>query len=174
MTVKLTFNPYDITIEVPEGENLLRVASDAGIHINASCGGEGVCGKCRILLESGELDTTRSGLLSDKAWDLGYRQACQCRLVSDAIIRFRLVPAGPPHAHAPPLRNCFAPQCHRPRRPETVGILSPGSQKRFVKLRPPTLHDNVCDLARLEQGLARQHALGSLTIDWYQLQKLAG
>ena len=71
MTFKLTFNPYDITIEVPEGENLLRAASDAGIHINASCGGEGVCGKCRVLLESGELDTARSGLLSDEAWNTG-------------------------------------------------------------------------------------------------------
>ncbi len=35
------------------------------MHINASCGGEGVCGKCRILLEEGELDSLRSGLMSD-------------------------------------------------------------------------------------------------------------
>ena len=44
MTFKLTFNPYEETIEVQEGENLLLAASEAGIHINASCGGEGVCG----------------------------------------------------------------------------------------------------------------------------------
>ena len=52
----VTFKPYEITVEVPDGENLLRAALLAGVHINASCGGEGVCGKCKVLLESGELD----------------------------------------------------------------------------------------------------------------------
>jgi uncharacterized 2Fe-2S/4Fe-4S cluster protein (DUF4445 family) len=173
MTVKLTFNPYDITVEVPEGENLLRVASDAGIHINASCGGEGVCGKCRILLESGEVDTTRSGLLSDKAWNLGYRQACQCRLVSDAVIRV------PPESLLD-RRTLTRRRSGIALRPSPIdlealkrsGFYNPAFRKRFVKLQPPTIHDNVCDLSRLEQGLARQHALGTLTIDWYQLQKL--
>ena len=59
----VTFKPYEITVEVADGENLLRAALMAGVHINASCGGEGVCGKCRVLLESGELTSTRSGLL---------------------------------------------------------------------------------------------------------------
>ena len=77
MAKQVTFKPYEITVEVPDGENLLRAALMAGVHINASCGGEGVCGKCRVLLESGELTSTRSGLLSDEEWDLGYRQACQ-------------------------------------------------------------------------------------------------
>ncbi len=166
MTVKLTFDPYDITIEVPEGENLLRAASDAGIHINASCGGEGVCGKCKILLESGELDTSRSGFLSEEAWNLGYRQACQCRLQSDAVIR---VPPESLLDHRTLTRRrsgiALRPSRHRHRSPEGIRVLSSGFQKRFVKLAPPTLLDNLCDLSRLEQGLARQHALGTVTID---------
>jgi uncharacterized 2Fe-2S/4Fe-4S cluster protein (DUF4445 family) len=173
MTFKLTFNPYDITIEVPEGENLLRAASDAGIHINASCGGEGVCGKCRVLLESGNLETARSGLLSDEAWNLGYRQACQCRIESDAVVQV------PPESLLD--RRTITRRRHGiALRPSPIdlealkksGFYHPAFQKRVVKLQPPSLHDNVCDLSRLEQGLARQHALGSLTIDWYQLQKL--
>ncbi len=32
---RVTFKPYDLTVEVPEGENLLRVALQAGVHINA-------------------------------------------------------------------------------------------------------------------------------------------
>ena len=87
MTKRVTFKPYDLVVEVPEGENLLRVALQAGVHINASCGGEGVCGKCRILLEEGELESLRSGLLSDEEWNLGYRQACQSRVLSDVVVR---------------------------------------------------------------------------------------
>jgi uncharacterized 2Fe-2S/4Fe-4S cluster protein (DUF4445 family) len=84
---KVTFNPYGLTIEVEEGENLLRAALQAGVHINASCGGEGVCGKCRVILESGELESPRGSLLTDQEWDLGYRQACQARVMSDVVIR---------------------------------------------------------------------------------------
>ena len=56
----------------------------AGVHINASCGGEWGCGKCRIILESGEVDYARSGLLSDDDWALGY------------ILPYRTVIIGPP------------------------------------------------------------------------------
>ena len=38
MSGQVTFNPYGITVQVEEGENLLRAAMDAGVHINASCG----------------------------------------------------------------------------------------------------------------------------------------
>ncbi|MBI5585079.1 MAG: 2Fe-2S iron-sulfur cluster binding domain-containing protein, partial [Deltaproteobacteria bacterium] len=40
----VVFNPDKVEVKVPEGENLLRAAMQAGVHINASCGGEGVCG----------------------------------------------------------------------------------------------------------------------------------
>ena len=119
MTKRLTFKPYDLTVDVPEGENLLRAAVAAGVHINASCGGEGVCGKCKILLESGDLDSTRSGLLSDEEWNLGYRQACQSRVQGDVVVRI------PPeslldraHPDPAPGRHRLAPQPHRPGRLE--------------------------------------------------------
>lgn len=173
MTVKLTFAPYEITVEVPEGENLLRAAASAGIHINASCGGEGVCGKCRVLLESGELDTTRSGLISDAAWNQGYRQACQSRIKSDVTVRI----AAESLLDHRTLTRRRSGVALRPRPIDldalkASGFYHPAFKKRFVKLQPPALQDNASDLSRLEQGLARQHALGSITIDWYLVQKL--
>ena len=41
--VRVTFLPNDVTIEVPQGESVIRAAMAAGVHINASCGGDGVC-----------------------------------------------------------------------------------------------------------------------------------
>ena len=35
----------------------------------------------------GESRRTRSGLLSDEEWDLGYRQACQSFIQGDVVIR---------------------------------------------------------------------------------------
>jgi uncharacterized 2Fe-2S/4Fe-4S cluster protein (DUF4445 family) len=158
---------------VPEGENLLRVALQAGVHINASCGGEGVCGKCRILLEDGELEGLRSGLLSDEEWNLGYRQACQSYVLSDVVVRI------PPESLLD-RRTLTRRRGGIGLRPspldlaalKTEGLYNPAFKKRFVKLPPPTQTDNINDLARLEQGLARQHAVDSLTLDFYLLRKL--
>ncbi|MBI4795601.1 MAG: DUF4445 domain-containing protein [Deltaproteobacteria bacterium] len=174
MGKKVTFNPYGLTIEVEDGENLLRAALQAGVHINASCGGEGVCGKCRIILESGELESPRSTLLSDEEWDLGYRQACQSRVISDLVVRI------PPESLLD-RRTLTRRRAGVGLRPSPIdiaalkeqGLYNPAFKKRFVKLSPPTLADNANDLSRLEEGLARQHAVESLTLDFFLLRKLA-
>ena len=42
---KVKFFPHEKEVAVEDGETLIRAAMDAGVDINASCGGEGVCGK---------------------------------------------------------------------------------------------------------------------------------
>jgi uncharacterized 2Fe-2S/4Fe-4S cluster protein (DUF4445 family) len=171
---KVTFKPYDITTEVEKGENLLRAALRAGVHINASCGGEGVCGKCRIILEEGKVECPDSTLLTRDEWSLGYRQACQCRVLSDIVV------------HIPPESLLDKKTITRRRagislRPSPIdvaalkeeGLYNPAFQKKFLKLPPASLADNVCDLSRLEQGLNRQYGLKNLTLDFLLTRKLA-
>lgn len=80
---KIVFNPDKIEVLVPQGENLLRAAMRAGIHINASCGGEGVCGKCRVIIDKGEVDSERTEKLTPEDYALGIRQACKTKVISD-------------------------------------------------------------------------------------------
>ena len=49
---KIVFLPYETEITVSDGETIIHAAMEAGVHINASCGGEGVCGKCRVMIET--------------------------------------------------------------------------------------------------------------------------
>ena len=42
------FLPDDVKVTVEKGENLLDVAANGGVYIHAFCGGEGVCGKCKV------------------------------------------------------------------------------------------------------------------------------
>ncbi|RUM39326.1 MAG: hypothetical protein DSY70_06005, partial [Desulfobulbus sp.] len=51
----VTFLPAERSVQVTPETSLIKAARKAGLHINASCGGAGVCGKCRIILEQGEL-----------------------------------------------------------------------------------------------------------------------
>ena len=174
MGKKVTFKPYDITVDVEDGENLLRAALQAGVHINASCGGEGVCGKCRVILEEGEVECPENSLLTQEECGLGYRQACQCRIKSDIVVRI------------PPESLLDKKTITRRRtgislRPSPInitalkeaGLYNPAFQKKFLKLPPATLSDNVCDLSRLEQGLGRQYGLRNLTLDFLLTRKLA-
>ena len=41
------------------GDNLLEVARGANVAIDAPCSGNGACGKCRVQLKSGELESKR-------------------------------------------------------------------------------------------------------------------
>ncbi|MDI6852605.1 MAG: ASKHA domain-containing protein [Deltaproteobacteria bacterium] len=174
MSKKITFKPYDLTIEVEDGENLLRAALRAGVHINASCGGSGVCGKCRIILEEGSLECPPTTLLSKEEWELGYRQACQCAVTSDLVVRI------PPESLLD-RKTITRRKAGITLRPAPIdvpalrrqGLYDPAFQKKFLKLPPATLSDNVCDLSRLENGLHRQYGLNNLTLDFLLLRKLA-
>jgi len=171
---KVLFKPYEITVTVEEGENLLRAALNAGVHINASCGGEGVCGKCRILLEEGQVDCPESTLLSREEWNLGYRQACQCRVVSDVVVRI------PPESLLDQ-KTITRRRAGLSLRPSPIdigalkqqGLYNPAFQKKFLPLPPASLGDNICDLSRLENGLKRQYGLSNLTLDFLLTRKLA-
>lgn len=173
MTRKVTFYPYEVTVEVPDGENLLRAALEAGVHVNATCGGEGVCGKCRIILESGELDSRQTDLLDAQDWDSGYRLACQSRVKSDVSVRI-------PQESLLDRRILTR---HRPRvtlrsspidldAVKAAGLYHPAFEKRFVRIPPPTPSNNICDLSRLEDALTHQHDLHNITLDFHLLPKL--
>jgi len=173
MSRKVTFNPYGITARVEEGENLLHAALDAGVHIDASCGGEGVCGKCKILLESGEIDTVHSELLSAEDWALGFRQACQSRIRSDVVLRI-------PALSLLDSRTITRRRSGLVLRPASIdlddlqraGLYDPAFQKRFVTLPPLTPSNTISDLSRLKEGLGRQHGLKEITLDFHLVRKL--
>ena len=84
---KVTFLPHQRSIRVPAGTTVIRAAMDAGVHINASCGGDGVCGKCRILLEEGSVSGGDSERLREEDRARGYRLACQAQVESDLVVR---------------------------------------------------------------------------------------
>ena len=81
------FVPHNKEISVPDGETLIRAALEAGVHVNASCGGEGVCGKCRVIIENGTVDGGISEKLTKADIENGYRLACRARVTGDLVVR---------------------------------------------------------------------------------------
>ena len=86
-TYTVKFLPYDIISEIEDGDTVIRAALEAGVHVNASCGGEGVCGKCRVMIEEGVVEGGISEKLSAEDQEKGYRLACQAVVKSDLAVR---------------------------------------------------------------------------------------
>ena len=75
-----------VTVECNAGDNLLELARRANVAIDAPCSGNGSCGKCRVKLLEGELETIPSRHISEEEFSLGWRLSCNCKVVSDAIV----------------------------------------------------------------------------------------
>ena len=155
---KITFLPYHRTIEVSEGDSLIRTALQAGVHINASCGGEGVCAKCRVQVEEGEIGEGLSERLSSEDIEAGYRLACQARVIGDATIRVPVESAMD--------RSVFDQQV-RPRQTAKIqqmdfdslkerGLFIPPVEKAYLELPPPDAQNNMPDVTRLIEYLKLQ------------------
>ncbi len=155
----VTFLPADKSITVTSGSNLIKAARDLGLHINASCGGAGVCGKCRIIVEEGRVEGGDSEKLSRKDFDRGYRQACTTTIKEDIVVR---IPEESGRQKGG--LSIEVPKRHHARMHvfdikslKKEGIFYPPVEKLHLKLAPPGSHDNRADITRLIQGLADQH-----------------
>ena len=49
----IIFQPHGRKVEAIKGKTILEAAKDSGVNINSICGGEGLCGKCRIIVREG-------------------------------------------------------------------------------------------------------------------------
>ena len=96
---KVVFLPHETEIAVPDGETIIHAAMEAGVHINASCGGEGVCGKCRVRIEQGKVEGGISEKLSQEDMDKGFRLACHAAVKGDLVVR---IPVGYGKKHGDP------------------------------------------------------------------------
>ena len=75
-----------ITIECNAGDNLLELARRANVAIDAPCSGNGSCGKCRVKLIEGQLETFQSRHISDEEYNAGWRLSCNAKVLTDCVV----------------------------------------------------------------------------------------
>lgn len=74
-------------VESQEERSLLDLARAAGVGIEATCGGKGVCAKCKVRLEGAATPATdrEKEALGDEVKE-GWRLACQCRASNGGVV----------------------------------------------------------------------------------------
>ena len=75
-----------VQIECNAGDNLLELARRANVAIDAPCSGNGSCGKCRVKLIEGEVESIPSRHISDEEYNAGWRLSCNCKVVGDCTV----------------------------------------------------------------------------------------
>lgn len=167
------FLPHDTTITVGDGEGLLRAAMEAGVHINASCGGEGVCGKCRVIVESGDVEDGLSDRLSPEDAEKGYRLACRARIRGDVDVRVPIeseMDAGVLNKAVSPRKTARIRQANLEDLKEQ-GLFLPPVEKHYLELPEPTAEDNLADVTRLVNYLKIHHGEHRLVVDLPVIRK---
>ncbi|MBW1722205.1 MAG: DUF4445 domain-containing protein [Deltaproteobacteria bacterium] len=176
MTIyRVTFQPDGKSIDIEEGTTIAEAAQRAGIYINNLCGGEGVCGECRvqILQGSAEADESSTAFFSESELEQGFVLACQTeihdnleveippesRLEEEQIMTEGEAQAGTP-SDQPDQALSFFP-------------LKPLARKIYLELPEPTLEDNITDIERISRELRRKLGWHSYDIDLYCLQNLS-
>ncbi|MBT3295946.1 MAG: DUF4445 domain-containing protein [Verrucomicrobia bacterium] len=155
-TYTATFLPENKTVTAVKGKSLLEAAAVAGIRINSICAGDGVCGKCRVLVKSGKVTAKPNMFLTRREIQRGMALACQTYVAGDVIVE---VPLESRSGAAPILAPEDALRYGRESEwidDEARFRRQPLSRKLFVELPPPTLDDALCDQERLFREL-RKH-----------------
>ena len=75
-----------VQIECNIGDNLLELARRANVAIDAPCSGNGSCGKCRVKLLEGEVESVPSRHISDEEYNAGWRLSCCSKVVGDCTV----------------------------------------------------------------------------------------
>jgi len=144
--VPVTFQPTAKTVHVLRGTRLLEAAAGAEVVLEAPCGGEGVCGKCRVKVTDGAClpNSEESRLLSTEELDEGLRLACQSSATGPMTVDVPESSLLPSH-HKILVRN-DRPEPH---------VVDPAVRKQYVELPPPSRGNDEADLVRLEKAVGR-------------------
>jgi phenol hydroxylase P5 protein len=87
VTIELTIEPIEETVEVADGQNLLDACLRAGVWLPHACG-HGLCGTCKVEVLDGDVDHGEASpfALMDFERDEGWTLACSATASCDVVI----------------------------------------------------------------------------------------
>jgi uncharacterized 2Fe-2S/4Fe-4S cluster protein (DUF4445 family) len=166
--LEVKFSPFDMSIDVPSGTNLLDAVKMADLPLKATCGGKGTCGDCVVRVLSGKYRTKPSAALPVSLASQGYALACQTDVTNDIVVQL-------PQFREIAIRSVVDSKYFKEKKEEISGSyeLNPAVKKIDLHLASPSLEDNYSDLKRIEQQLHKKLPIKRLSCEYSALKKLA-
>jgi uncharacterized 2Fe-2S/4Fe-4S cluster protein (DUF4445 family) len=154
---RIRFLPDDRETVVHDGTTLLEAAREANVYAGGICAGEGICGKCRVIVREGEVEGESTDFLTRDEIRRGYVLACK------VVPRSNLVVEVPPESRLGGYEGLgrdneqFRDFTDRAAQPPPVE-LDPLVEKIALTLAEPSLDDPTADQERLLEAVAKRRA----------------
>lgn len=173
---KITFQPDNKTIEVEKDKTILSAALSAGIYINSACGGDGVCGRCKVILRKGKVLAQGHGTLTKEEKDRHMYLACATSVHSDLEVE---IPSESrmdlEKTTSTELRGLYSEseEIELPSiKPGEVFIHSPLATKIYLELPEPNIDDKLSDLERLYRKIRSSQNIPSIQTGLSNIRQL--
>ncbi|WP_276902150.1 corrinoid activation/regeneration protein AcsV [Blautia hydrogenotrophica] len=158
------------------GDNLLEIAREANVAIDAPCSGNASCGKCRVQLKSGELDSKKTLHISEEEYQEGWRLACVSTVCADVTgLVTDIASAYKSRMKVADLSSKGEIAIFENVKSdiELAGIeLTNSLDVVDVKMSPPSLDDTMPDNERLMRALRKYLNISRVRIPYSVLRKL--
>lgn len=173
-TVQIVFQPSGRRGEIEAGKSVLEAARTLGVGIEAACGGVRVCGKCRVIVETGRFEKlnlvssadhvspvgdVEKKFLTAEELSRGYRLACNAFLLGDLVVTV-------------PEESRSAKQVILEKGRERKIEVRPAVKNITVTLPAASLSDFRDDRQRLLDALEKETGLKYLSVDYPVLKEL--
>lgn len=147
--VPVAFQPSGKTVYVLQGTRLMEAAAGAGIVVDQPCGGEGVCGKCRVALAKGAQEPVAAEIeaFAAEELDAGWRLACQAVVDEPATVEI-------PDTSLLQTEGKILARAHE----SSFPVGDPPIRKKYVELARPTRGDDAPGIVRLQAATGPFHA----------------
>ncbi len=145
----LRIEPDGLEFEVPDGTPLVRALWQAGVSVEAPCGGFGVCGKCLVRFLKGHVpEPTVEEIRHLSMADLqeGWRLTCRHKVEGDAVIFV-------PEESRPAIAQILTTALEREKK------FQPAVKRFVVTVPQPSVTDERSDVQRLLDALRQQNGL---------------
>jgi uncharacterized 2Fe-2S/4Fe-4S cluster protein (DUF4445 family) len=168
---KVCFEPSGLKTEVSLGTVLLEAARQAGIYLSSICGGDGYCGKCKIIINEGQFQSRPTTLLTPDEVRENVVLACQTKVLSDMMVTV------PKFHRLETSQILMDTDAHRfselAGEPAGTFKFDPLVQKLCLEMSPPTVQDHTADHERLYLDI-RKHIDASIMQTGFRImQKLS-
>jgi len=165
------FEPSGLKVKVASGTTLLEAAHGAGVYLSSVCGGDGYCGKCKVIIDEGQFRSRPSPLLTAEETRENVVLACQTKVLSDLTVT---VPKSHSLETTQVLMDADAHRFSRLNGQVSVELFEhdPLVQKLCVEMSPPTVLDHTADHERLYAAIRKQIDVPIMQTGYRVLQKL--
>lgn len=152
--------PFDKTVGVQPETSLLEAAAETGIIINSVCGGDGICGRCKMIVKQGNVRSETTTLLSREEIQQGMVLACQAYVEGDALIEIPEETRAGEKVEVDEEAQRF--RAVHPGITQRQFSKSPLVSRVFLQIEPPTLENNLADCQRIQRMVEKTAGVSSM------------